>query len=381
MSTFKIPITKIVEIKQHSNADALEIAKVYNFDVIVPKNLYKVGDIVVYVPVGSILSDELEALLFPEGSKIKLDKKRIRAIKIRGIVSEGMLIDPEVLPQFQKLPLDNFESLVELDVAETLGITKYVEPVKSTPGLMQVNPNANPYKVKDFKEYTDVEHGKYYDRQALVTGETVVVTNKMHGTAARYGWFKRKPVSFLDKCLNVLGLLPAWQFCWGSRRVQIQAKPDKTHGGFKSEKQGVEFGDVYTKIKNKYHLPKRIPKNYVVYGEIVGWGIQKGYLYNCGKDEHKFYVYDVMKDGKYLDWGDAKKFCEDIGLEMVTEMYVGPYSNDKLMEYLPINPISMEVNEGIVVTPVKDRTSPVMGRVKLKYINLEYLMQNTTEFN
>lgn len=54
-SLFKVPLTKIIDIKPHSNADSLELATVYGFQVIVKKGMYKVGDLVVYVPVRSIV--------------------------------------------------------------------------------------------------------------------------------------------------------------------------------------------------------------------------------------------------------------------------------------------------------------------------------------
>lgn len=381
MSTFKVPLTKILEINPHPNADSLEIAKVYNYNVIIPKFIYKPGDIVIYVPVGSVLSPKIEELLFPSDAKVKPTKSRIRAIKLRGEFSEGLLVDPCIIPELNKLPIDSLEVLLENDLSETLGISKYQEPVKDLPNLMKVNPLANPYKIREFKEYTEVEHGKYYDRMVMTTGETVVITQKLHGTAARYGYFKRPVVSFWDRCLNAVGLLPGWTFCWGSRRVQIQTKPDQAHSGFKSEKQGCDFGDVYTKIAKQENLRNRIPKGYAIYGEIVGWGIQKGYLYNCGLNEHKFYVYDVMKDGKWLDWADAKEFCMKHGFEMVPELYIGPYTMDKVKELLPVNVISYEPNEGVVVTPIKERYSDHCGRVKLKYINEEYLMlKDGTEF-
>ena len=382
MSTFRVPLTKILDIKKHNNADSLCIAKVYDYDVVIPMGLYNVGDIVIYIPVGSVLSDWLEKLLFPECSKITLNKSRIGAIKIRGLVSQGMLIDPDISEIYDKLDFNNFakhESL-EQDVASILGIKKYEEPVKSTPGLMQVNPNTNPYKVREFKEYTDIEHGKRYDRNVLITDETVVITQKLHGTSARYGWFKTEPVSWYEKALKFLGLRPEWTFCWGSRRAQIQAKPGKSHPGFKSEKQGCDFGDVYTKIAKQEDFRNKIPKGYAVYGEIVGGGIQKGYLYNCGINEHEFYCYDVMKDGKWLNYQDMLDFCIEYNIQYVPIMYVGPYSMDKVNEFLVINTISKEPNEGVVVFPIEERVSSFCGRVKLKYINPEYLLKDQTEF-
>ena len=384
MSTFKVPITTIREINPHPSADKLEIAKCYDYDVIIPKDIYEVGQIVVYVPVGSILSDELESLLFPEDSKIKLTKNRIRAIKIRGVVSQGMILDPEVFPKLKSKIEMNLQygdtSFLETDAAEILGITKWMPPVADMPNLMNTSQVKNILKNLDFKQYTDVEHGKYYDRQVMTTGEEVIVTQKLHGTSARYGYFKRPVRSFMDKVKDYLGFLPAYEFCWGSRRCQISSRPDKKHVGFKSEEQGVDFGDVYTKITEQYNLKKLLPAGYAVYGEIVGWGIQKGYLYNCGKDKHAFYVYDVMKDGKYLNYDDALAFCQKTGLVHVPLLYRGPYIMDNLLPLLKTNVISKEVNEGIVLKPVEDRSSPVMGRVLLKYINEDYLMRDNTEF-
>ncbi len=381
MSTFKVPLTTIKAIKPHGNADSLELAQVYDYDVIVPKNIFEVGNTVIYVPVGSVLGPEIEEILFPEGSKITLHNSRVRAIKIRGVVSQGMLVNPfEARIREKIIDLAPLGHYLDHDVAEYLGITKYVEPVQSLPQHMQTNPNANPYKVREFKEYTDIEHGKYYDR-VLQDGEMVVITQKLHGTSARYGYFPRPTVSLLDKARKWLGLLPEWHFCWGSRRAQIQAKPGQSHPGFSSEAQGVNFGDVYTKIAVQENLRFKLPKGYSVYGEIVGWGIQKGFLYNCGKDEHNFYVYDVMKDGKYLDYKEAVMFCDSYGLNIVPLLYIGPYSKAEVDSKLTVNNISKETAEGVVVKPLLERSAPSVGRVIFKHINPEYLLlKNNTEF-
>lgn len=378
MSSFKVPLTKILEINPHPNADNLELAKIYSYDVIIPKGFYKKHDNVLYAPVGSILSESLESLLFPEGSKFKLIKRRIRAIKIRGFVSQGLLIDPNVIPGLKGFD----DSALEADFSERLGITKYQPPVSEAAKCMQVKQIKNILKNQDFKEYTDVEHGKYYDRNVMTTDESVIVTQKLHGTSARYGWFPRPQRTWLDKVKAYFGTLPQSEWCWGSRRSQINSKPNKTHGGFKSEEQGCDFGDVYTKIATQENLKFKIPEGFGVYGEIVGWGIQKGYLYNCGPNEHKFYVYDVynVKEKRWLNYDEAKAFCDKLSLTMCPLVYRGPFRYDEIEKLLTVNKISKEVNEGVVVCPVVDRYSPLMGRVKLKYINPAYLLRDNTEF-
>src|SRR4029077_5313872 len=103
MSTFNVPIIQITEILPHENADRLTIAKAFDWNVIVQKDKFKVNDIAVYIPVDSILSEALEARLFTPESKIKLKNRRIRSIRIRGVISQGMLIHLDELKDLNLL--------------------------------------------------------------------------------------------------------------------------------------------------------------------------------------------------------------------------------------------------------------------------------------
>src|SRR4051812_18105253 len=97
MSEYKVPYTKILQITPHPKADRLSFATVYGFQVIVPKDKYSVGSEVIYVPIDSVLPQQVEHLLFPADAKIKLNKGRVRQIRIRGMASQGMIIDPQEL--------------------------------------------------------------------------------------------------------------------------------------------------------------------------------------------------------------------------------------------------------------------------------------------
>jgi len=55
MSTFKVPLTKVLEVKSCPNSDRLDIIKIYDWQVVVGKGNFSVGDDVIYVPVDSIL--------------------------------------------------------------------------------------------------------------------------------------------------------------------------------------------------------------------------------------------------------------------------------------------------------------------------------------
>jgi RNA ligase (TIGR02306 family) len=369
MSTFKVSVTEIREIKPHDNADRLEIAKVYDWDVVVRKDEYKVGDIIIYVPVDSILPQELEDKIFGSDSKIKLHKHRVKSIRIRGHISQGMIINLNHVKDDIYIDRDDLEK----DMSSFLNISKYEPPAEDMPTLMRVakkkkagNPN--------FKKYTDIENFKYYDR-TFQDGEQVYVSEKLHGTSFRCGWFKTEANTLLKKVKKFFGLLPEWEFCYGSRTVEISAKV-MWNGGYYGE-------DVYGQMVQLYDLKNRIPKGFAVYGEIVGDGIQKGYNYGCKKGERMLYVYDIMDTNqmRWLDYPQFRRGISDLGLPSVPTLYVGPYSKEVLDQHRDGDSKigGQKVREGIVVKPVVERSTGSLSRVVLKYISDAYYLKQASD--
>lgn len=400
MSTFSVPLTTIREILPHGNADKLELAKVYDWTVVVHKGEYLPGESILYVPVDSLLPWDLEQRIFPPESKIKLHKSRIRSIRIRGVMSQGMILSIEDVSDILGLDTVRRMGMYEQneDYSTHLGITKYEPLEASMPKHMQAKKKraTNP----NFKKYSDIENFKYYDR-CFEDGETVYVSEKLHGTSFRCGWFKNTPNTLWKKLLNFFGWLPEWEFCWGSRNVQIQNKLYHT---------GYYDVDVYTKIVKQYDLKNIIPKGYAIFGEIVGDGIQKGYTYGCGPGEHELYVYDVMKDEKYLDYDvtedtvfklelpvyDAIQYVSNgtpaydpyadtfvaltlrMGLPVVPRLYTGAYRRELVDEMRWGDSLIGEqpVREGVVIRSVQEKSTSSLGRKIVKYINDLYYLKN-----
>lgn len=368
MSDFKVTYTTILDVFPHPNAERLEYVKVYGFDVIVQKDRYKVGDSIIYCPIDAILPKDLEEKLFPPTGKIFLNKSRVRQIKIRGYYSQGLIIDPDLLWDEMCAPI---EVHLEADLSQMLNIVKYEPPATELPKGMGVKTSS---KVQNptFVKYTDIQNIKYYDR-TLDNYPEVVATCKLHGTSARYSWEPYPVNTWWRKILSLLKLTPSWEFCWGSRQVQIQNK--LMHKGYYDE-------DVYTKVLKNYDLKNRIPKGYGVYGEIVGPGIQAGYSYGIPEGHYGFYAYDVRKDGEWLSYDAARQFCQEHDIPYVPQMYRGPFNKEEITSLLGNNPISKEVNEGVVIKPTTESYSNQLGRVILKYINPVYLEnKNNTEFH
>ena len=351
MSSLVIDVFKVQEVEPHFNADRLDCIKISGFQLVTQKGKYQVGDEVIHLPIQTVLSEELNEKLFPADSKIKLQSdRRIRTIKLRKAISQGMLLDPK------EFDLEYVRSQC----------TKWQPPESSLPANMRSGqPKKIKPEVKTFVKYSDIENGKYYDR-CLKNGDEIVITTKLHGTSARYGWHKYEANTWWQKTLAFLHLAPEWVYCYGSRNVQLQ---------WKLSKRNYYEGDVYGKILEQENL-KKIPKGFSVYGEIVGHGIQKGWNYACLPDQHNFYCYDVRDNvnGKWLDHADMVAFCEKYEITTVPIQFVGHYAEGMIANYIDHNPISTEVNEGVVVKPTTEKTGP-MGRFVLKFINDGYYLE------
>ena len=373
MAELKVEIFKIDEVKDHPDADRLELAYIGGWQIVIGLGSFKSGDRAIYIPVDSILSHDVETILFPPGSKITLKRSRVRSIKIRGAMSQGMLVRPETVG----LP-PNIK--VGKDVAEKLGITKY-QPPERLPQMMDTGKQRKRHKNPHFKRYTDIGHFKYYPR--CLEGLKVWVTEKVHGTNFRAGWVKYNAYNWWRKLLAPLlspfGIMK-WDFAYGSHRVELTRKGKRTTGFYKQ--------NVYYMMAEKYKLKKILRPGQVVYAEIFGWGIQKGYEYGCVENEWKMVVVDVMINGKYIDGVAAWNFCFERGLPYAPLLFEGEFDMGRINAYAnppkdrsKLYPRLKKPMEGVVIKPMIE-TKGYMGRMVFKLINDNYwLAKGNTDFH
>lgn len=375
-STYKVPLTTIQKILPHEGADRLEIAVVYGFQVIVKKDLYKVNDRVIYVPVDSIINPQLEYHLFPEGSKIKLSKGRIKQIRIRKLASQGLLISPEdVKTVFNFTPTE-----LEKCYANELKIVKYEPPTpefqKQGQGSKKRKPLVNNY----FHEYNGLQNIKWMPYM-FEEGELVVYQEKIHGSNARASIVPYSANTLLRRIKKFLGLTPKYEKCYGSNKVQLQDRKD--HTGFYGE-------NVYKKVFDSINVFDKLKPNEIIYGELYGEGIQKNYHYGV-RGEHKFVLFDVKvynpEDDTYtwLNPDQVKEFAIDRGFDMVPELYRGPYSNmDHVKSFTLGDSVfapCQKVREGLVVKSLDNYTDERGNKRALKAISEKYLDKDQTDFH
>jgi RNA ligase (TIGR02306 family) len=363
-SIYKVPFTTIVKVEPHNNAERLEVAFVYGFQVIVSKGKYQPGDKVVYVPIDSLLPQWLEDQLFPPDSKIKLHHHRVRQIKIRGLASQGMIVDStDIKSKVNPIYLD-----LEQDLATVLGVTKYEPPQqRQSTGNKHGTPRNRPLENARFHKYGGVDNIKWFP--TFFEGKEVVIQEKLHGSCCRASFAKTTANTLWKKILRFFGKLPAYEYCYGSNNVQLQER--KNYTGF--------YGtDIYGAVLNKVGAFDRLKPGETIFGELIGPGVQKNYDY--GHTEHHFVLFDVKverPDGtqEYLDPEQAAAFAKERGFDFVPVLYVGVF-NPPLAKILSMgasvyNP-KQKVREGVVV---KARTeySNNSSKKALKLISEDYL--------
>jgi RNA ligase (TIGR02306 family) len=364
MADLKVEIFKISEIKEHPNADRMELAFIGAWQTCIPIGKFKTGDRVIYFPVDCIVPADVENILFPPGSLVKLTRSRIKSIKLRGAMSQGMVEHPETLGL-------NPNIKVGTDVAKKLGITKYQPPKKNKPGMMKARPKR--HRNPCFKQYTNIGHFKYYPE--CFKGLKIWGTEKVHGTNFRAGCVKYNAYNWWRKIaryFNISGF--QWEFVYGSHRVELTRKPKRETGFYKQ--------NVYYLMAEKYNLRELLAPGEVIYAEIYGCGIQKGYDYGCelipGK-EWKMVVVDVMINDKYINGHQAKQFCDQRDLPYAPVLIDNEIFDFDAIEKVvnakgnksALYPKLQRPMEGIVIKPMEE-TLGYMGRMVFKWINDKY---------
>jgi RNA ligase (TIGR02306 family) len=347
MSTFVVPVVRIEKIEKHPNADTLSITEAEGCPVIFRTGDYKVGDLAVYVPIEAVVllsNPQFAFLSNKEGKKTE----RIKAKKLRGIFSMGLLVPISTLPE-------NFAFFEGYNVAEALGIVKYEEPVKNMPlggkreGRQPDTSTAPVYDIESHRKYRPV----YDDPEGPIE---IVVTEKIHGCNGRFVFRKAEDEE-------------APRLFVGSRNFFNKD----------SEK------DVWWAVARKYDLATKLAAypDVVLYGEVYGQ-VQDLKYGTTPDDPIRFAAFDAYdkSKGRFLDYDDFVAFTWSLGVPTVPVLYRGPFDNEKITELsLGQSTIADQIKEGCVIKPTIERWDRRLGRVITKLVGEQYLLRKGgTEF-
>ena len=119
-------IQRIRNIQPIDGADNIELATINNWKVVVAKDVgHKIGDMIVYCEIDSFLPirDEFEFLRKTSYKKMgDLAGFRLKTIKLRGAVSQGLILPIYVIPFEAPINvIQHYEGNEGEDVSEILG--------------------------------------------------------------------------------------------------------------------------------------------------------------------------------------------------------------------------------------------------------------------
>jgi hypothetical protein len=337
-------VTRIKNIRRHSNADRLNCSCLYGNNVIIGLDT-KEGDLGVFFPVESQLSKEFCAANDlirrkdengkPAGGMFD-ENRRVRAQKFRGESSMGFWVP---LSYFEKFAThlgvapfhlregDEFYNLEGHKVCE-----KYV--VRHVHATGPAGENRKKKKVAATKIVEGQFHF-HFDTSQLYRSldkinpdDIVVISSKWHGTSGCFGnVLKTRKLGRIEKITRFFGVkIQETEYCY----VAASRKVIKSEG---SSHEGYYGGDLWNDVMQR-DFKGRLKQGEMVYVEIVGqlengkW-IQKDYDYGCPPNTNKVFVYRITQtspDGHVveLSYPQMKARALEIGHEVVPEIYYGP---------------------------------------------------------
>ena len=270
-------IRKIDNIEPIDGADAIEVATVGGWKVVVKKNEFKVGDLAVYVEIDSWIPTELAPFL-SKGKEPRefegVKGERLRTAKLRGQLSQGLLLPYTTLGRIAG---------EGEDVSEELNIKKWERPMPAQ--LASMAKGNFPTQIPK----TDQERAQNLVREIVAANEAGTkfeITEKLEGSS-----------------MTVYRIQGEFGVC--SRNMNLK------------EVAGNSFWDVARAedIEAKMIAADEF-WDFAIQGELIGPGIQ-GNIYNLSKLEFRvFDVYDIQA-GAYLDPAARRVLISDMGLKHV----------------------------------------------------------------
>lgn len=272
-------IRTISEIKEHPKADALELAMIDGWQVVVKKDEFFPEEVVVYFEIDSWMPAEVASFL-SKGKEPReyegVRGERLRSIKLRGQLSQGLVLPLGILQETENLEVGQ-------DVSEELNVKKWERPISpQLAGLAKGNfpsflRKTDQERIQNmFKELTPEHFEDEYEVTLKVDGSSCTFYHKDGTTGV----------------------------C--SRNLEL--KTDENNAG-----------NAFVKMFNQLGLDeslKSFGKNIAVQGELWGSGINGNWE---GVSDIRFNVFDIFDIDKqeYVSADTRYIICATLGLDHV----------------------------------------------------------------
>ena len=325
-------VQKVAEVLPHTNADSLEIIRVLGWKVCVKKGEFKVGDLCVYAEIDSVFPDR------PEFEFLRNKSFRIKTVRLRGQVSQGIAFPISILPDTDLVYY--FEGQ---DVTNIIGVVKYEQVLHL--GLGGEIEGLFPTFLKKTDETRAQAFPVLLERYK---GARFYVTEKLDGS-------------------SMTVFVKDGEFGICSRNYKIRDTE----------------GNAFWATAKALNLPEKmvaLGKNIAIQGELIGEGIQGNKYKIKGRQFRPFNAYDIDAS-KRIDAVDLFSYSSLIGLETVPLIdfwFVLNHSIDELVSYSEgkskLNPETDR--EGVVIRSITEQIDEDLGDLSFKVISPNFLLKS-----
>lgn len=387
-------ITKLKEVRQHSNADRLQVASCFGNNVIISMDMQE-DQMVVYFPVDGKLGLEycLENNLLrklpdgtPSSGYLDSEKRNITALKLRGEKSDGLVMPLKSLAKYTDITKLKEGEMISVLNGNTI-CEKYIPINKRQNAQTTSTSKKGKQKPQDkivfpnFKEHIDTAQ-LAYNMNAFKEGDICTITLKMHGTSQRTAYTLKEHTKSMGNLKHKLMKLfkinttkQTHEYVTGTRRVVLKSW-DNT-GYYNSNDFRKKWHDEFV---------GKLQKGESVYYELVGytdsgalimsecsnaltkdkdfikeWGKTTKFTYGCEHNQSDMYVYrmtftdDNGTEIEYPSWM-VKMRCQQMGVKVVPEFEQFIFTtwedlNERVNKYIDgVDPIGKShIKEGVVV--------------------------------
>lgn len=369
-------IQRISNIEPIANADKIEKATILGWHVVVKKNDFKINELCVYVEIDSILPDR------PEFEFMRERKFRVRTVKLRGQISQGICFPLSILPS-ETIPQEGD------DVTDILGITKYEPDTNNRDATDRqkskyVFPNWFPIKLRRFL----VKH------TPLLARFIIKLLPRSQRTIARswLGVFPKTDETRVQVLQPLLDKYAGTQ-CYVTEKLDgssITCYMYKGKFGVCSRNLDIDKDEdnnfwnaaIWMGIEEKLRIIGI--DNIALQGELIGDGVQGNKYMLSGRTIFFYSIFDITKQ-EYMGYEDFIRTIEYINLPTVpilnTSYTLIPDIDKIVEESKGESLIGPTIREGIVIRPLNSIIDYdfgkwlVSGRVSFKAVNPEFLLK------
>jgi len=309
----------ITALNSIEGADKIEVAEVLGWQCVVKKGEFKVGEKIIYIEVDSVMPEK------PEYEFLRDRKFRIRTIRLKGQISQGLILPLRTIHTSLDTMLTSPDKIGD-DVTEILGITKYLFPSEREEINQQERRFANDKnKLRKFmmryswfrklwrryvEGYKELRRWPYWcthtDEERIqniphvikqFADKEVYITEKIDYQSGTWtGKMIQNPTPIIGKFLP-----KKYQFVVCSRNLTTNDK-----------------NSLYWKIAKKYNLEQILKENptLTIQGEQGASNVQ-GNKY--GIKEPTMWVFNIIDHEKnyHYNWTELQSFCLKYSLQTV----------------------------------------------------------------